>query len=340
MEAVLARPSRNILPSLGLLLVTGGLLLLGWAAYALWQPGPAPYRYQLVEEGGVERFASLGLDAWPELTIAKYAIRVDGIDQPLAVTHVARRDRAAPVMLDWDNHSSEPLAFADTRLAELTTLAKAIAKHTPKDALLLGWWDTSRQLRLLTGHTTAFGAHLGEPFLIPAPWQSRSRSIAAYERAFWGAPPTDAEWQRFQRFSEALADDVATGVTTLRELAGGREAYVVVHAADLYKLGLVHPDRLGIAYKDFPVQGDMHGPIAFVKRWMQENNYSAYTLHELSEQLARVYFLTNAQSGNTLLAKMLPLTSSRPTELQVLQLVYQHGGYWVYKIPSLQPSGS
>ncbi|MCC6657645.1 MAG: hydroxylamine oxidation protein HaoB, partial [Rhodocyclaceae bacterium] len=94
---------------------------------------------------------------------------------------------------------------------------------------------------------------------------------------------------------------------------------------------------LGVAYKDFPVKGDLHGPISFVKRWMLDNNYAAYTLHELSEQQARVYFLANAQGGATLLAQMLPLTTSRPAELQALQLVYQHGGYWVYKIPAQSP---
>ncbi len=336
MEAVLPTgSSRKLLPSLGLALVSGGVLLLGWVAYSFLKPGPAPYRYQLTEEGGVDRFASLGLEAWPDLKIGKYEVRVDGLDKPVAVAHVGRRGAAAPVMLDGDNRSGEPLVFADTRLAELKTLAQAISKHMPKEALVLGWWDTARALRLLAGRETAFDSHLGEPLITPAPWQGRNRPIAKYEREFWGAPPDEAERQRFRRFAEALTAEAATGAAMLRELAGGREAYVAVHVADLFKLGLLHPDRLGVAYKDFPIQGDMHGPIAFVKRWMLDNKYSAYTLHELSERQARVYFLTNAQSGSTLLAQMLPLTTSRPTELEALQLVYQHGGYWVYKIPTV-----
>lgn len=31
---------------------------------------------------------------------------------------------------------------------------------------------------------------------------------------------------------------------------------------------------------------------------------------------------------------MLPFTNSMPLDLTVLQLIYQQGGYWVYKIPS------
>jgi hydroxylamine oxidation protein HaoB len=54
----------------------------------------------------------------------------------------------------------------------------------------------------------------------------------------------------------------------------------------------------------------------------------------------RAYFLADAKSSNTLLAQMLPFTNSQPLELQAVQLVYQQGGYWVYRVPSIQPSSS
>ncbi|MFO1218037.1 MAG: hydroxylamine oxidation protein HaoB [Burkholderiaceae bacterium] len=333
MEAVLAsKPARGVAPSLGLALVAAGLALLAWLAYSWPQPGRAPYRYQLVEEGGVERFAALGLEAWPELKIGKYEVRVDGVDQPIAVAHVARSGAAGPVMLDWDNRSGEPLVFADTKPGELATLAQAIAKHAPKDALVLGWWDTARQLRLLAGRETLVDAHVGEPFIAPQMWQARAAAIAQHEAEFWGRPPSAAEAQRFRRFAEALASEPDRGAAMLRELAGGQPAYVAVHVSDLYKLGLLLPDRLGVAFKDFPVKADVHGPIAFVKRWMTQNKYTAYTLHELSDRRARVYFVANERSANTLLAQMLPLTTSKPADLSALQLVYRHGGYWVYRL--------
>jgi hypothetical protein len=31
---------------------------------------------------------------------------------------------------------------------------------------------------------------------------------------------------------------------------------------------------------------------------------------------------------------MLPFTNSMPLDLTVLQLIYQQGGYWVYKLPA------
>ena len=344
MEAALAREpvGRRVLPSLGLLLMAGGLLLLAWVTHSFWQPGTAPYRYQRVAQGGIEHFAHLGLGAWPDLAITKYEIHVDGLDQPVAVGHVARRGPASPVMLDWDNRSGEPLVFSDTRLTELKPLAAAVSKHTPKEALLLAWWDTARQLHLLTGRDVAYDAHLGQPLVAPAPWRHHDLSIVRYEREFWGAPPNDVDAQRFARFAEALASESDRGAAMLRELAGNREAYVIVHVSDLYKLGLQFPDRLGVAYKDLILKGDVHGQISYVKRWVAENRYSAYTVHELSGQQARAYAVTDVRSGKTLLAQMLPLDSSNPTEMQALQLVYQHGGYWVYKIPvdgSATPAG-
>jgi len=55
------RPSgtAKFLPSLGLGLVAGGLLLLGWFAYLWFKPAPVPYTYQLVAEGGTSKFEKL-----------------------------------------------------------------------------------------------------------------------------------------------------------------------------------------------------------------------------------------------------------------------------------------
>ena len=39
--------------------------MLLWFAWAWFNPGPAPYRYQLVEEGSADKFPQLGLGKWP-----------------------------------------------------------------------------------------------------------------------------------------------------------------------------------------------------------------------------------------------------------------------------------
>ncbi|WP_227869213.1 hydroxylamine oxidation protein HaoB [Nitrosospira lacus] len=337
-----AQPARGglgtkLLPSLGILLVTGGLLLLAWFAWLWFNPAPAPYRYTQVKEGGIAQFSQLGLDPWPDLTVAQYEIHAEGVNDPVALATTARRGAMAPILISWENRSSELLISLDSKLSELTALAAAIDKYAGQDARILAWWDTSRQLKLLTGRDTLFTAHLGEPLIIPAPWQPYSDSIRHQEDQFWGAPASADERRNFQRFADALIAEPARGAAILRELAGkgaDGEAYVVIHVTDLYKLGLMRPEQFDITYKHFPMEGNMHGMIGYLKKWMQENNFATYTLQSLSDSMVRGYFLRDDKSGNTLLAQMLPFTNSMPLDLTVLQLIYQQGGYWVYKIPS------
>ena len=315
--------------------------MFGWLAYMWLSPGQAPYHYKLTEEGGIEKFNKLGLDAWPDLNISKQEVVVDGVDQPVALAYLARRGNAKPIMLSWENRTGEPMVFVDGKLTELTTLALAISKHVPKDASILAWWDTSRQIRLLTGYETVFTSHLGVPLITPLLWSPRVEAIKNYEREFWGDPASAEESNKFQLFADALTADATEGAAMLRELTGGRETYVAVHLSDLYKLGLMRPERIGVAYKDFPLRGgDVHGLSGMVKSWLTDNKYTSYSVHGLAESHVRAYFLTDVKSGNTLLAQMLPMTNSQPLELKAVQLVYQQGGYWVYKIPSAQPSSN
>ena len=334
-----ARRSK-LLPSLGILLVTGGVLLLLWFAWLWFNPGPAPYRYQLVEEGDVDKFSQLGLTAWPDLKLAKYEVYAEGVDKPLAITHIARQGAGSPVLLDWENRTSELLLTTDNKLSELTALATAINKYAARDALILAWWDTSRQIKLLAGRDTLFTQRVGEPLIVPPHWQDQMDAIRHYENEFWDASASAEEQRKFQRFADALLAEPQEGAAILRELAGmngadkaSREAYIAIHVTDLYKLGLMRPAQFDMAYKNFPMEGNMHGMIGYLKSWMQENGFKTHTLQSLSDKMVRGYFLRDAQSSNTLIAQMLPFTESQPLDLTAVQLIYQQGGYWVYKIP-------
>ena len=338
----------KLLPSLGILLVTGGLLLLAWFAYLWFNPQPAPYRYTLVAEGGTDQFSQLSLEAWPDLTIAQYEIHAEGVNDPIALATTARRGQTPPILISWENRSSELLISLDSKLSELTALATAINKHAGKDARILAWWDTSRQIRLLTGRDTLFSAHLGEPLILPGPWQAYSDAIRHHENQFWGAPASAEEHRTFQRFADALIAEPNPGADILRDLAGiasagseaAREAYLVIHVTDLYKLGLLRPEHFDLALKNFPMEGNMHGMIGYLKKWMQDNNFATYTLQSLSDSMVRGYFLRDANSSNTLIAQMLPFTTTQPLDFEALQLIYQQGGYWVYQIPPTPAKGS
>ncbi len=335
LNAPVSNPSGSkFLPSLGILLVTGGLFLTGWCVYLWLKPLPAPYSYQLVDEGSVAKFDKLPLQSWPDLTIRKYELRVDSVEKPIAIAYRAQKNDGQSILISWENLVSEPIGEMGGDLSELSTIATDITKHVPKDAVLLAWWDTSRQLGLLSDRNTVFTSHLGQPLIAPSYWKERTDVIRTYERQFWGAEASAEEQKRFQQFIDALASEAGKGTAMLRELVGSQEAYIVVHPADLYKLGLMRPDRLDVAFKDFPLTGNVHGLVGQVKAWMKENGYDTYTLQSLSEKVVRAYFLNESKNGKILLAQMLPLMNSTPVDFQVLQLVHKYGGYWVYKVPA------
>lgn len=309
--------------------------MLSWFAYLWLTPETAPYQYHLLTEGEASKFPELELEAWPTLQISKYELRTAEIDKPIAHAYFGQRDKESPVLLHWENHTGEPLIALDRKPEELSALATAIGKHTSEDALILAWWDTSRQIHLLSQRNTLFNGHLTEPLIIPARWQEKSEAIRAYENTLSQSTPSEQEHEQFRRFTEALLQPPEAGAAKLRELIGSaQEAYLVIHVSDLYKLGLLHPDQFGVAYKNFAMTGNIHGLITHMKVEMKEHDYSTYTLQSLSDRDIRVFFLTDEKSADTLMARMLPFTSKEaPLELKAVQLVYQQGGYWVYKLP-------
>ena len=325
----------KLLPSLGILLVTGGLVLLGWFAYLWFAPAPAPYQYQLLESETVDR-AELELDAWPELTLSKYQIKVADIDKPVAHAILASRGDELPVLINWESHTSELFLAADRKPEEITGLADAINKHAAPGAHILTWWDTAQQLKLLTGRDTLFNGHLNEPLIIPDQWQDQSEAIRAYENQFWQAKVSQQQRDQFQRFSEALVSSPEQGLAMLRQMTDNAdEAYVIVHVTDLYKLGLMQPEKFGVTYQNFPMTGNMHGLINHMKVLLDQNEFDTYTLQSLSDQAIRVFFLNDAKSSDSLMAQLFPFVEkTAPTEFELMQLIYQHGGYWIFQIPS------
>jgi hydroxylamine oxidation protein HaoB len=313
----------------------GGLVLLGWSVYLWFEPLPAPYQYQLIAEGDSKRFPEMDLDDWPDLRLSQYKVQVAGIDNPVAELIVARKGDEPPVLTYWKNNTGEVFYNLDRKPSELSTLATAIKRHAPKDALILSWWDTSRQIKLLTERDALFNSHLNEPLMLPAPWLEKSEVIQAYENKFWGSQASQEEQDQFKHFGQALAAPAEEGIAQLRKLVGSdRETYLIVHVTDLYKLGLMHPDKIGVAYQNFPLTGNMHGSINQMKVQLKKNNFNTYTLQSISEGEVRAFFLSDEASSQTLLARMLPFVEKKaPVELEVAQLIYQQGGYWVYKIP-------
>ncbi len=324
------------LPLISILLMAGGLFVLAVVAWSFRAPPPssAPlYSYELVIQDKAEKFPELGLKRNSDMQIKRYQARIAGVDEPLAEFDVARADTGQPVLLEWRNRLNEPTITLTSTMQEVVTLAEAISKHASNDAVILAWWDTSRRLQLLSDTNFVFTQNMARPVLVPSIWTGRESAIAQMEQDFWKVPADAGAQEKLVEFVDALLSDEFTGTAKLRQLADEHEAYLVLHISDVYKIGAMAPARFSVGFKDFAKTGKLHGMVKRIKAWLKEEGHKAYTVIALSDQVRRVYFLADDASTKTMLARLLPFDTSNPFRSQWPRVVYQHDGYWVYKLP-------
>lgn len=318
--------------------MVGGLVMWGLLAGELTHSPQAPYRYRIVAEGEAASFRELDLEDHPRLPVRKVELIANDAQRTMALGYVAAVPNDVPVLLGWENRASEPTLAFDTRATDVAALARAVSRHAPAGATLLSWWDTSRQLRLLAGGKVVNDTYPGPALLLPAQWRSARTTIESTEERFWQIAPDGEGATRFARYVDALVSTETDGLAALRRLAGPGEAYLIVQIADAYRAGALRPDRLGIGYRDFPRGAGLHGTIASVKAWLAEQGHESYAIDARDPAVLRVFFLTTPESRNTLIARLLPFSTSNPFTLDAPRIVHQQGPYWVFKLAS--PPGS
>ncbi len=300
-------------------LIVAGSAILGWAAWSSLRPPSLPY----------EQATAAGLDI---ARLERIEIRAPEAGSPIA-TGIVTRDadrRATP--LGWRNAVTEPVFFADIDPADTAKVLAAIREHAPAEAVVFAWWDMSRRIRALAGRRAPLDDPLARGLLTPGAWTVNVAAIIENQRAYWGAGVPSGEGETFAKFIDALLMDESRGVAALAEIAGGKEVFVAVHLSDLWKAAAARPDLLSIAYRDFPGGGDTHGVMKAAREWLQENGIEGGFAVEPMGGAIRLHYLPHKTDSARLLARLLPFSTSNPLKLERLELVYQHKGYWIYKL--------
>ena len=202
----------------------------------------------------------------------------------------------------------------------------------PADAIVLSWWDMSRRIRSIAGRQAPLDDPLARGLLAPTAWASRAVAIDEKQRAFWSADVPGREAEAFSKFIDALLMDEAQGAAALEALADGKEAFIAIHLSDVWKAAAARPDLLLVAYRDFAGAGEMHGVMRAARQWMQENQIEGGFAVEPMGAAVRLHYLPRQKDSERLLARLLPFSTSDPLTLERLELVYQHKGYWIYKL--------
>ena len=200
----------------------------------------------------------------------------------------------------------------------------------PENALMLGWWETNRQLHALTGVNILFDENFPRPLFIPPAWESELSAIESLEQVFWRI--SEKNTSDFGEFIDALSSEAQTGSELLKGLAGNRKCFIVVQLSDAYKLSLTRPNLVSIGFRDFPSGGDIHDEIIQVKNWLDEQDLRDYAVESLGIAKKRVYYLEDIETAKTLLVRMLPFGNFEPLKLNNLKLVANYGSYWVYEL--------
>jgi len=333
-------------PSLiGLALMVGGAFILSWVLYDNFKTKPAPYKRVLIAEGDADKFPNLGLVKNETFNIQKYEIRTPGITKPLAEFHVAQAGNSPPVPLSWQSKLAEPVLFMDSEPAADKKIAEIMDKHIPKDALVFGWWDTSRRLKYYKDLPVVFGSSDPASVFVPTVWRYQTKSITQKELFFWrGGSKTNQTNEDFTAFQHALLLDSHSGIEALTKMANRKKerkeqrVFLALNLLDTYKIGNSMPDKFGIGFKDFPRNKQSHGLIKGVKSWVKDHGYTSYSVYPMDKNVIRIFFLTDETSKHTLLASLLPFDSSKPGQTPGAKLVYQHRGYWIYELNPLVKS--
>ncbi len=307
-----------------------GMASLAAAAVVLFKHAAVdlPYRYETLAAPAPASGAAPG-GASQELSRVQVVRTAD--DQVLAQADIAQSARG-PVLVAWRAQVDDPFLHMTVDPAEAQAIAAVLARYRGSDTPVLAWWDTSRQLRHFGAGEVSFGSHFGLPLFVPAQWQDLRSKVSNAEAAFWKTSRDAAQEVEFREFVGALVSDESEGVKTLRKLAQGRKAVLVLHVRDILLLGQMEPKKVGVSFRDFSDPGDVHRSVRGVQDWLREDKGAAYTVLKRPNNMLRAVALTDEATGNTLAARLLPFVGNRQEDVVGLTLVYRAGGFSVFEL--------
>ncbi len=311
----------------GVALIVFGFALIGWAIYAGLNPTiPFEARLAPISAEAAKDVEGFGL---PAERLQQIEVSAKDERRPLAAGVVARDDSGRLTPLTWRNEVTEPIFFSDVSATDLAKVLAAIREHVPQDAVVLAWWDLSPAIRLVAGRTAPLDDAEARGLLLPASWSA----AGAIERARWGAGVQTSSANSFTLFIDALLDaDEARASEALKKLADGKPTYVALRISDAWRLAAAKPQKLSIAYKDFAATGVSHGLIKSAQQWLRDEKIESGFAVEPIGGATRLHYFTRKSDDDRLIARLLPFSTSLPAPLTRFSLVYQHKGWWIWRL--------
>lgn len=292
---------------------------------------PFSERLVPVEEGAPEFEQLASLVSGARLEQVELVARSTGVG--VAKGTLVRRGDAPPVLLGWHSELAEPILYPEIHPSEEIRLAGALRRHLPPGVSVFALPERSRRLVVLADVTAPLAAADDSAGLyLPEPWRRAEKVVRAHERARAGLRKQAEADAAFAAWLDALLAPPEEGVARLQVLSGGREAYLVLHLADAFTIGLLRPRELAVGLRDFPGGAAVHDSVRLVKSWVREAGHAAYAVAPKGREALRVTYLAGGADTYRLIAHVLPFDVANLGALRGIRLVFQDGGYWVWRI--------
>lgn len=319
------------------LLIAGGLL----TAYAVQgEKRPTPYVYELAEAAGPDAARTLA-EGLPDATLKTLALKTADTGRLLAAGTVLERPGEPALIVGWRSEIGEPVLRSDIAVEEEEKLVAALRAHLPAGSLVFAMPALSHRLRATVEATFPLAAADDSATLRPPDaWANAREAIAQTEKRWRPAADAGAD-ALFSSFLDALGAEDKYGVArlqvmALQVMAGAQESYLVLHVRDAFDIGVAAPDRFSVGLRDFPGSGNVHDVTKLVKTWVKDEGFAAYAVIPRDANAVRAYYLADTAGKSSLLGQLLPFNSARIGQVPEATLVFQHGGYWVYRIAGIR----
>ncbi|MCH9699308.1 MAG: hypothetical protein K0U68_14490 [Gammaproteobacteria bacterium] len=181
------------------------------------------------------------------------------------------------------------------------------------NSILLGWWDNSQRARFYSNAQVWLQSPLAEMF--PSETQTVWKQLS-------GGFGSDTKPS--QQLAEWLLMDADDALQSIKTHFQEKTVKLVVSLDDLSRLS----EMAALTNRPIPFEtrifsqaDNLHTMITQVKRWSRNQASGSYLLQKISPMQIRAWRITSQAGENTLLAKLLPFTSTLTNPNEQLSLL-------------------
>lgn len=195
--------------------------------------------------------------------------------------------------------------------------ADALRELPSESPMIMTWWDNGQRIDLLTGLRSWIKSPVAAAF-------------TSEHQEFWKmvSGGFEKQPQRSIELADWLLTDSELAMESIKKAQplNADNIYFLVTIDDLARLAelcALTGKPIPFETRLFEFSGDIHGLISRIKHWSQLKGNGHYLVQHLPSNSVRAWRITSTEGERTLLAGLLPFTSSLKNPNQHLKLIHR-----------------